>query len=142
MFRKAASAVTAVVLAVLSGGCGTMINQSTDPGQALYSDQLPAKMPYGGVVRDLAAPPSGIWQAATAGEDAGIVSRAQMVAAAVFIPPLDLPFSAVADTLFLPFDLAHQLGWDSSDAGGSQGDKGGGSGVPEVGKLAGPPASR
>jgi uncharacterized protein YceK len=142
MFRQAASVIVATVLATLSGGCGTMINQSSEPGQALYSDQLPAKMPYGGVVRDLAAPPSGIWQAATAGDEAGVLGRAQMVAAAIFVPPLDLPFSAVADTFFLPLDLAHQFAWDSSDTSGASAGKSGVIGSPEVGKVIGPPASR
>jgi uncharacterized protein YceK len=116
MMRQIVSAAAVTALAALSGGCGTMINQSTEPGQAFYSDQLPARMPYGGVVRDLAAPPAGLWQAATAGPEAGVVGRAQMVAAAVVVPPLDLPFSAVADTLLLPFDLAHQFGWESASA--------------------------
>ena len=142
MFRQAASALAVVAFASMSGGCGTLINQSSEPGQAFYSDQLPTKMPYGGVVRDLAAPPSGLWQAATAGEDAGVVGRAQMVAAAVLIPPLDLPFSAVADTLLLPFDLAHQFGWDSATASVSPEDKGVSGGPPGAGKPAGPPASR
>src|SRR4051794_9999270 len=138
--RTAMLAVAA--LTALSGGCGTMINQSAEPGQAFYSDQLPAKLPYGGVARDLAAPASGIWQAATAGEDAGVVGRAQMVAAAVFVPPLDLPFSAVADTLFLPFDLAHQFGWDSTDAASSQGNKVGTDRGPELDKSVSTPTSR
>jgi uncharacterized protein YceK len=142
MFRHAASAVTVAALVVLSGGCGTMINQSSEPGQVLYSDQLPAKLPYGGVARDLAAPASGIWQAATAGDDAGVLGRAQMMAVAVLVPPLDLPLSAVADTLFLPFDLAHQFGWDSTEAGGSRGGKGGGSRSADIGRLPGPPESR
>jgi uncharacterized protein YceK len=116
MIGRIAHAATFVALAMLSGGCGTLINQSSEPGQALYSNQMPPQLPYGGVLRDLAAPPSGIWQAATAGEDAGIFGRAQMVAAAVLIPPLDLPFSALADTVLLPFDLAHTLGRDSTDA--------------------------
>jgi uncharacterized protein YceK len=142
MFRQAASAFAVVALAAQSGGCGTLINQSAEPGQVLYSNQLPAKMPYGGVVRDLAAPPAGLWQAATAGEDASVLGRAQMIAAAVLVPPLDLPFSAVADTLLLPFDLAHQFGWDSATASASSEDKGGLSGPSGVGKAVGPTASR
>ena len=115
MFGRIAQTATAVALAGLTG-CGTMINQSSEPSDALYSKDMPPKLPYGGMVRDFAAAPSGVWQAATQ-PDAGIVTRAQMMAGAMLIPPLDLPFSALADTVLLPFDLAHTFGWNST--GGS-----------------------
>jgi uncharacterized protein YceK len=114
MFGRTASAGVVAALAAFGGGCGTLINQSNDPGQAFYSDQFPTQMPYGGVLRDLAAPPAGVWQAATAEPDPGVLARSQMIAASVFVPPLDLPFSLVGDTLFLPFDLAHTLGMGQS----------------------------
>jgi uncharacterized protein YceK len=142
MFYRSAIAVVVATFATFCGGCGTMINQSTEPGQAFYSDQLPTRLPYGGVMRDLAAPPSGIYQAATAGDDAGIVGRAQMLAAAVLIPPIDLPISILADTLFLPFDVAHQFGWEWTDTPGSQGSKNDTAGVAKVGDQAGASKSR
>jgi uncharacterized protein YceK len=110
MFGRAALAVTVAALAAFGGGCGTLINQSNEPGHDFYSDQFPTQIPYGGVLRDLAAPPAGVYQAATAEGDSGILTRSQMIAAAVFVPPLDLPFSLIGDTVFLPLDLAHTLG--------------------------------
>jgi uncharacterized protein YceK len=142
MFHRSASAVIVAAFAALCGGCGTMINQSSDPGQAFYSDQLPARLPYGGVMRDLAAPPSGIYQAATAGEDGGVIGRAQMLAAAVLIPPIDLPISLVADTLFLPFDVAHQFGWEWTDSPSSQGGNAETKGATDAGNLADASKSR
>lgn len=115
MFGRIALMATVVTFAVLSGGCGTMINQSSEPSDVLYSNQLSPQIPYGGVIRDFAATPSGVWQAATQ-PDAGVVTRAQMMAGAMLIPPLDLPFSLLADTVLLPMDLAHTLGWNSTAA--------------------------
>jgi uncharacterized protein YceK len=114
MFGRTAAAVILAVFAGLSGGCGTLINQSNEPGQAFYSDQLPAQMPFGGVARDLAAPPAGVWHAVTAEPDPGVLARTQMITAAVLVPPLDLPFSLIGDTLTLPFDLAHTFGWSGT----------------------------
>jgi uncharacterized protein YceK len=116
MFARTAAVVVAA-LASVCGGCGTLINQSNEPGHAFYSDQLPTQMPYGGVVRDLSAPPAGVWQAVTAEPDPGVLAKSQMIAASVFVPPLDLPFSLVGDTLLLPFDLYHTLSGGSSSSG-------------------------
>jgi uncharacterized protein YceK len=95
----AATLVTAATLAL--GGCGTAANvlllKPEEGGQSIY----------GGVQADLH---SAKGYAAEVSDSSDIREQIDGASEALFVAALDLPLSAVADTLTLPWTLATRLG--------------------------------
>jgi uncharacterized protein YceK len=108
MLRRMACVAPLLVAATVPGGCGTLSNQN-EPGMYFALQGRPPRQPFGGVGVDI---DSG-WQAAErymlGVEPGNRPETLGSLATTCAFTAIDLPLSAVADVLMLPFDVAHTL---------------------------------
>jgi uncharacterized protein YceK len=92
-------------VACLTSGCGTFLNQQPPGSMSNIDGERRPYRAYGGVRTDLDF----------ATQSLGILIRGEHQYGYAFLVPLfiaaDLPFSAVADTLLLPWDLKGEIKW-------------------------------
>ena len=86
-------------VALLGGGCGTLVNVTSVAPPEIGGGQ---RLPYGGVIWDL----EGEYRALTAPPP----SRFGVHLPMIFFYLIDLPFSAIGDTLTLPITIGEALG--------------------------------
>jgi uncharacterized protein YceK len=101
-------------LALFAGGCGTLVNHS-EPGPILNANGYTPYRPYGGVLVSADAALIGAGRTVNEGEIYDRVSTAAFAAGFLFI---DLPLSAIADTILLPLDVVYTLQGKGHPEGG------------------------
>jgi uncharacterized protein YceK len=105
MRLRAFAVVPLAALALSAAGCGTLANQS-EPGWLTAEPGHAPHQPYGGVGLDLKAARDLVSK--TGGDDKTYDPYWNTVVGCCFLA-VEFPLSAVADTLFLPFDAAYTL---------------------------------
>jgi uncharacterized protein YceK len=108
MIRRVATVGLLLVVAAVSGGCGTFLNQQGPGMYPALQGRQPCQ-PFGGVGVDLDAGRRAVERYAVGVEPGDLPETLGSLTTACALLAVDLPMSAIGDTLYLPFDVAYTL---------------------------------